>query len=260
MQNLDTIIKFLSFLGLDFEESKIYLTLLEKGGMTVLEISRITKVSRTNVYRLVEKLKTEGLIEEIQRSSKKILMPVGAHKLEMLVKEQESKAEYLRKFLPELSTIIPATNSISQPETKVMFYKGVEGIKQMVWNTLKAEGECVGYSYRTIAEIVGEDFAESWYTEFRFRKLRFRDLIGDEYLKSINQESPRKVDNPNFDSRFISKDVLDINHQVDIYNDIVAYYTWHEGEIFGVEIHNKKVAKLQKQLFEAIWRLGVTLE
>src|SRR5690606_24790627 len=144
MQSLDVVIKFLSYLGLDFDESKVYLTLLDKGPMTVLQISRATKISRTNVYRIADKLKEGGFLEE-KVDSKKLLYPVGMHKLEMLVKEQENRAEFLRNILPDIATIIPAATSMSQPDTKVLFYRGVEGIKQMVWNTLQANNECVGY-------------------------------------------------------------------------------------------------------------------
>ncbi len=67
-----------------------------------------------------------------------------------------------------------------------------------------------------------------------------------------------KVDN-RIDSRFISTEVLEINQQLVIYNDVVAYFSEIEGELFGVEIYNKNTAKFQKQLFEMVWRLGVEL-
>jgi hypothetical protein len=39
----------------------------------------------------------------------------------------------------------------------------------------------------------------------------------------------------------------------DIYDDIVSYYNWHEGEVFGVEIYNKHVANAQRTFFEMLW-------
>ena len=38
-----------------------------------------------------------------------------------------------------------------------------------------------------------------------------------------------------------------------VYNDVVAFYSWHKGEIFGVEIQNQDIAQLQKQVFELLW-------
>jgi len=254
MKNFDTIIKFLSNLGLSFDQSKIYIALIEKGEMSVLEISRLTSLSRTNVYRHIEDLKTLGLVEEVLKDAKKVIMPVGVHKLELIVREQESKAEFLRKIMPELSSIISTTSSLSQPGTKVLLYRGVEGIKQMVWNTLKANKECVGYTFRMLSEIVGDKFDSEWRAEFAFRKLKFRDVISDSYLASL-QESAKK-DSYNkllFQTRYLVPSILDVTHQMDIYNDVVAFYTWYDDEVFGVEIYNDKIAKLQKQLFELAW-------
>ena len=253
MKNIDVVIKFLSYLNLGFEESKVYLALLDKGASTILELSRATKISRTNVYRLIDILKENGFVEESSEGSKRLFHPVGMHKLEMLVKEQESKAEFLRNIFPEISTIIPASNSISQPDTKVLFYKGEDGIKQMLWNTLNAKSECFSYTFNSFEELVGKDFLESWIREYNFRRLKFRDLIGNAKILKNGDYSER------FETRFITPDVMTIDHQRFIYGDVVAYFDYSEGQLFGVEIYNKKNAKLQKQLFEIVWRLGVEI-
>jgi len=57
-------------------------------------------------------------------------------------------------------------------------------------------------------------------------------------------------------SRFIPEQMLRVNVQMDIYNDVVAQYSWHEGDVFGVEIYNAKTAHFQRQLFEIVWKLG----
>ena len=56
-----------------------------------------------------------------------------------------------------------------------------------------------------------------------------------------------------FTGRYLSPEVVDISVQMDIYNDTLAIYSWHEDEVFGVEIHNKKIADMQRQIFEALW-------
>lgn len=262
MQNVDVIIKFLSYLGLDFDESKLYLTLLNKGGMTVLEISKATKISRTNVYRIIDRLKESGFVEEVISSSpkktslkKRYIHPVGMHKLEMLVKEQESKADFLRNIFPEIATIIPASNSISQPDSKVLFYKGMDGIKQMIWNLLNAKIEICGYTFSTMNSYLDNEFISSWKREFSFKRLKLRDLISDtSIIKNSSKEFQER-----FETRFISPDILEVNQNTFIYDDTLAYLAIVEGELFGVELHNKSVSKTQKQLFEAVWRLGTEI-
>lgn len=260
MKNFDILLKFLSNLGISFEESQIYFTLVNQGPITVLEISRLTKISRTNVYRLVEHMAEKGLVEEQLKANKKLIVPAGPHKLELMVKEQESKADSLRKLMPELSEILATNESISQPGTKILMYRGSEGIKQMVWNTLKANKEVVGYTFRVLSEIVGKEFEELWRSEFIRKNLIFRDLISDAYTSSVVEHNEGdKYPRTNFQSKYIPPTVLNINHQCDIYNDVVSYYTWREDEIFGVEIYNKKIADTQKQLFNLAWEKAETL-
>ena len=245
---------FLTNLGLDSEESLIYLKLAEYGSLTYLELSKLTNINRTTLYRISEKLIQRGIIEEIIDEYKKLLKAVDIHKIEFLIKEQEAKAKLLRDIFPNIASMLPS-NPIGNPETKLLFYKGRDGIKQMFWNTLRAKDECLGYTYRCSTEIVGEKFTERWRAEFVNRGLRFRDIYSDSYLNSLSEENkvisyPKAI----FKSKYIDSKVLDINHQVDIYNNVVAFYNWHNGEIFGVEIYNKEVSKMQKQLFEIVWK------
>jgi len=257
MKNLNSIIKFLSTLGLTFEQSKIYISLLDEPGVTILQLSRNSKMSRTNVYRLIDDLKSLGLIDEIQRDGKKLIFPVGAHKLELVVKEQESKVEFMRNILPELSSLITSSETINQGGTKVQLYKGIEGVKQMVWNTLRANKECVGYTFRVLSEVVGEKFEAEWRQEFVFKKLKFRDIVSDSFLASTIGDERRRSDPTIFKTKYLSKTTLDISHQVDIYNNVVAYYLWNESEIFGLEVYSQRIADTQKQLFELAWDKGV---
>ena len=62
---------------------------------------------------------------------------------------------------------------------------------------------------------------------------------------------------PKYLSPVIPSQILNISHQMDTYDDVLAMYNWHQGEIFGVEIHNDKVAQVQRQIFEIVWKLAI---
>lgn len=80
------------------------------------------------------------------------------------------------------------------------------------------------------------------------------------YLNSLTeQELIEETTTEFFLSRYIPSDILEIAHQTDIYNDVVAYYNWYEGDVFGVEIMNAKIAKQQRQMFEIIWQMAKPL-
>ena len=257
VQKMNKIItEFLSNLGLDTEESAIYSTLLEKGPQTVLEISRNSGIDRTGVYRLLEKLHQAGIIEEIVDENRKIYSAADINTLEFLVKERENQIRRLHESLPFIDKIISSRKSTHQPGTKVLFYRGKDGIRQQVWNTLRADKVCLGYTYRKLGELIG-DYYIKWLDEWVEPKLIFRDIYSDDFLKSQKVQTIHPhIPEGFFQSRYISFDILNVNHQYDIYNDVVSIYNWHEGEIFGVEIYNQKIADLQRQMFEIVWKIA----
>ena len=260
MKDIQTLIKFLSNLGLNFEQSKIYLTLMENGGQTILQVSRNSKISRTNVYRHTEELKKRGLVEEISKDDKKILLAVGADRLELLIKEEESKVEFLKKVLPELSKFLTTTSSVSQPGVRVTLYQGQDGLNQLFWNATKATKEIVGYSFKHHSEIMGGEFAKKWNDELSIKNLKFRDLVSDTYLASVKEhENKMNYHKYSFITRYVPSNILDISQQFLIYSDVILYYGHHEEEPYGIEIQNSKIAKMQKQIFEIIWNVAQEL-
>ena len=248
--------EFLSALGLNNEEIVLYHSLVEKGEETVLQLARNTGINRTKVYRLLEVMKQKGVIEDIVREHKQMITAAPISRLEMLLKKQEARTESLRATFPSVAELLAQHAHHHDSQTKVLYYNGHSGIEQMIWNTLRAKKELYGYTYRMLAEIGGAKLAAFWRDEWVKRGLIFKDIYSDEYLRSKKQ-NPQKdsIASPSihFQSRYIPSTILDIQHQVDIYNNVVAYYNWHKGEVFGVEIYNQKVADLQKQLFQLVW-------
>lgn len=251
-QYLDFFIR----LGLSEEEAILYLTLTRKGILTALQLSRLTAINRTRVYRLLDRMKSIGLIEEVVDAHRTLTKAAGSDKLEQLLREQESKTQYLKKLFPEVIEIISGRETLVQPGTKVLFYRGKEGIRQQVWNTLRTKGKLLGYSYRPLIELIG-DYYLKWYEEWLSRKLYMIDIYSDSYLKSKKPWHYDSSTRPTkyIHSRYIPSSILDINHQVDIYNDVVSYYNWFEGDVFGVEIYNEKIASMQRQFFQIVWKM-----
>ncbi len=144
---MNKVSRFFINLGFTKEQSDIYLTLLKDGPQTVLQLSRKTNVNRTTLYRTLEKLHAQKLVEEIIDEYKKLYKAADFHTIDLLVKEQENRTEFLKTAFPEINALLTSTSS-SQPGTKVVFYRGSDGIRQMGWNTLKANRIVMGYTYR----------------------------------------------------------------------------------------------------------------
>lgn len=248
--NKNELNNYLVKLGLTSDEALLYLSLIEKGEGTPLSISRATGINRTKVYRLLEQMQSAKLIvQEIDENGTRV-SPAPVEHLQELLREKQHNIEELNEAWEEVSKGIEQISNEKGSETRVKFYRGRTGIEQMVWNSLKASSEIVGYTFRDLSYFVGQKFMEKFVAEFKNRNLRLREIYGDEYMAN------KHIDN-NFgsfvNSRYLPKRTLAIPHQTDIYDDVVSFYSWNEGEVWGTEIYNEKVATMQKQLFELAW-------
>lgn len=248
--NKNELINYLTKLGLTQDEVAVYLGLLEKGEGTPLSISRLTGINRTKVYRLIEQMeKRKMLVQEIKDSTT-CVSPAPIERVEELLKHKQLVITELSKSWNEAATMLDQMQASHQAETKVKYYKGNSGIEQMVWNVLKAKKDIVGYTFRDLSHFVGTKFMESFAEEFKRRNLKMRDIYSDEYLNSepIDNNWAGKID-----SRYLPSKILSIPHQMDIYDEVVTFYSWNGDEVWGTEIYNPKVAEMQRQLFELAW-------
>lgn len=248
--NKNELREYLQKLGLGTQVATIYMDLLEHGEGTPLSISRRTGVNRTKVYREIEEMAGLKLItQEVGDNTTKI-SPAPIERIEEILKQKQQGVAELSKNWSEATNLLSQLQAREQAETKVKYYKGKAGIEQMVWNILKAKNEIVGYTFRDLSHFVGAKFMDSFVEEFKRRNLRMRDIHGDEYLSSqpIDNNWAGKID-----SRYLPREILSIPHQMDIYDDVVTFYSWNEGEVWGTEIYNPKVAEMQRQLFELAW-------
>jgi len=243
-------------LGLEHEIADIYLALHAQGPQTISELSRNSKVERTRIYRLIDRLLESNLIEVETHYKRGIIKAAPIANLHILITQKEQELKSLTDEL-ELIQQVLARNSMSSPATRVQFYHGPEGIRQMLWNELGAKGEVLGYANRILEEATGKKYMERWTDEFESRKLRARILLNDDFINSWKDGkkhgigTDRRVKGMAYN--YIPTSVFKMTHLSDLYDNVVGYYHWKDGEVFGVEIYNQEVADAQRQLFEILW-------
>ncbi len=241
---------YLRKLGLTEEEAEVYLDLCEHADSTPLLVARRTGINRTKVYRVIEEMAKDRLVEIGVGAKTTHVSPAPVEQLELKLQQKQRRVAELtqnwRVVQEQLEGLVGAQTS----ETKVKYYKGKGGIEQMVWNVLSAKSEIVGYTTRDLSDFVGAKFMGEFAQEFVRRNLSMRDIYGDEYEtnKHVQYSWGERVV-----SRYVPKKILAIPHQMDIYDETVSCYHWVNEEVFGVEIINPLVAQMQKQLFELAW-------
>lgn len=113
-------------------EIAVYLFLLKNGPAYPTDVSRETKVARTNCYNVLKKLHEADLVTEALVGRRKKYQAKDPSSLRQIV---EKKKDILKNLLPELSALY----FFNRNKPVVEFFSGLENIKQLFDKTIGAE-------------------------------------------------------------------------------------------------------------------------
>lgn len=118
--------KYLEILGLSNKEIKIYLANLELGETSIMPIVQETRLARTTIYHILEKLRDQRLIEIIESRTRRIYIPYQPRKILTLLEQKQNKLkeniDTFSKTLPELTRLY----DFSPYMPKIRIFKGKE--------------------------------------------------------------------------------------------------------------------------------------
>lgn len=252
-EKVDSTIAFLTQFGVSEQEAKIYLGILSGRGDTALTISRYTKLARTKVYRLLDNLVAKGLVITRLGERGTLFSALPPSQLEILLSDREHELSKLRQSLPTLESQLNAL--VSQKETskspQVRYYHGVEGLKQVTYNSLKAKGELLSYELETMNSFLSRDWAEDFRRKFVANKIHIRTMVNSTKLTGWTDvtEMVKKY----WEMRHVDPKGKPFQFEILIYNDVYCMYRYTGDDIFCVEIRSQELADMQRQLFEIIW-------
>jgi sugar-specific transcriptional regulator TrmB len=242
------VVRYLERLGLDNEQAQIYIFLLTSGPSTVLAISRGLKTGRTKLYPLLDDLAEKQLITVHERHYGTSYEAQPPTALEFLVSEHERQAENLRSNLSSVSNYLVGMQKQSPAASRIVEYRGIDGLKQMNFNLTKADKEFRVFELAGLDKHLGKHFAEKQRQAFRDKKLASFDLTNNP-----DRTSESGVEGPSAQARYIDPKVFHIQFETYIYNNVTALLSYDQDDIFGIEIYSFKLAAQQKQLFDLLW-------
>lgn len=258
LTDVSAIRTYFAKLGFEPEIADLYLALHSHGPQTISELSRSAKVERTRIYRLIDKLLASNLIEVESRYKRGVIKAAPIANLHILITQKEQELKSLQDEL-ELIQQVLARNSLSNPTTRVQFYQGSEGYKQMLWNEAKAKTDALCICHSIAQPKIKKLFFERWVEECNKNNVRFREIHGDAFRKSSKEwyALQQNIRLAHYEARYINNEVFPITHSCDVYDNVVAYYNWKGGEIFSIEIYNQDIADAQRRFFEMLWGKSV---
>ena len=145
MSPVEKATEMLSDFGLTRNQAKVYITTAQLGLASVSQISKLSKVRREDVYRLLPKLEKRGLIEKLLGTPTKIRATPIKEAIAILIKREEEKAservtqlkvktkEFLRDF--DTNSLKPA---IATEEANFALISQRDGILTKVLNIIES--------------------------------------------------------------------------------------------------------------------------
>ncbi len=252
----DKIEHFLLGLDLTKDQIDIYIYLNVLGPSSVLALSKAIGTGRTRLYPILESLNEIGLVKIDEKHYGTTYEALEAKSLEFLVQEKVLKAVELKENLSEMQSLITQLSNTVTKGSRVIEYKGVEGLKQINFNLTKAHKECRVYELAHLDEyeVLPKAFVDRIRRSIAENKILNRDITNNPNFKYV--DNPYDPDKKFQSACFVEKSVFTINVETYIYNDCIAYLQYEQSEIFGVEIYNQALADQQKSLFDLVWSQG----
>lgn len=237
-----------NLLGLSQAEGKVYMTLLELGGGYVSAVARRAKLPRVNCYHTLQNLAEKGLVNYITKSRIRYYAPEPPQKIINILEE---RAGYAKKILPELLSI--SNTLVLKP--KIKYYEGMEGVKNILEDTLTANKELLGYTnLQGMSEVFG-DFITS-YAEIKMKKHIKTRLIcpsSEEAFTYIEKSYPKDFPLELIEILFVNPREFWFENEIVIYEDKVAVISLNKEELNGMIFESPVYARSQRAIFNLAW-------
>ncbi len=252
--NSNNIKDLIRDLGFSIEETDIYLYLDSMGERSALDISRSLDIPRTSVYRYLENLQGRGIVEEILDGKTKNFRSASPENFMLLLKEKEESLNREKDRVNKIVTGLQKPINSVAAKSEVLHYKGVEGLKQLTWNSLRAADTLRIYEIADMNIFMDYGFAEKVRQEFVNRGVRIHEMTNA--AKMGPWTNVQRLYREFWTCRYLSPEIMHISSEILIYNDVYAMYGYKDNDVWGIEIYNEDLAEMQKQIFDSYWRIG----
>lgn len=241
---MDNIKNLLAEIGFSESEAQILLQTIENGPSTVAELATKSNLSRQAAYLACEKLLAEGLISEVQRGTKRLIVPEKPSKILVFARRRladfQNKIENIENKIPELELRARTGKPV------VTLYEGQAALVDL-FQKLQGKGEI-----RELYELVDADAMHNVVDRSKLiaargdlaKKIRNKKAILIDSREEMRKEAKKREDYFLLPDKFGNFDA-----NITVADDYILFATF-EGKIFSAIIESKPIAKAMKILFK----------
>lgn len=241
MEDYTNMQKILRQYGLTEKEADFYIAALSLGTASITSITKKAGLKRPTAYLVIDELLKKHLLISVPQGKK--IFYKAEHPEKLIIKLEENRRK-IEEILPELVSLY----SSSSKDPKIRFYEGKEKLFSMYEEIFKA---------KKIKAMISVDRFLSLFTikdnEHFFRILtrhggKLHDMLQD--TKKAREFAGSKYRNGVGEVKILPK-TFDFATDVLVFDDKIALISF--GNIIGIIIEDKNIAKTQQQMLSFVW-------
>ena len=239
-------------LGLNQNQTAVYLTLLQMGQGQIQEIAETANQKRTTVYSILDHLIQKGLVNMIDKSQHREYFAENPEKIPGLIdREIENKKleqQNIQEILPELASLY--NSHATKP--KIRTYEGLEGIKQVFDETLLLPKgtETLAFASYSVIKSHLKEYITGFIARRAAKGITQRCISEDtpeareDLLK--NDARDKRL------TRLVNKDKFPISvDQINIFGNKIFIASYKD--MVAIVIESKPIATAMRSIFELAW-------
>lgn len=244
--------------GLTKDQSALYAALLAKGQQTAREATFEAKVNRTLGYAVLKQLEDMGLVIKSEEPGKVATFSpahpaVLQERIDAAARSAERAAIALKSALPDLSSAY----NLATGRPGIRFYEGLDGIKEVLEDTLTAKETICTYADLEMIEKFIPDINRDYAAKRDKLGLKKKALLLDTQENRFLLEGYHtKVT----DVKLIKTEAAPFKTVMQIYDGKISYFTLGTDILVGVIITDPYIYSMHKALFEAQWASPIATE
>lgn len=235
--------EFLTQLGLNQKQAKVYLACLELGEEVVSQIAKKAGLNRITTYEILKGLDIKGFVRFSKEKNKIHFSPVSP---KQLINRFKNSLQQLEGHQLELEAVFNA----NKKKPKVTYYEGINGIKQIYEDTLTVKKKPIitVTNPEPIEKKLGMKFWRDYWRQRIDFKINVKGFCPDNKRgKQVKKEQQKYLRQ----AKLFPKEKYNVETEIQIYDNKVALISFMDE--MGLIIENKEIADSLRSLWQLAW-------
>lgn len=239
-------------LGLTKGEIKVYLALNKLGESTIGPIGKESKVSKSKIYDILDKLIEKGLVGYLLKGGTKYFMANNPHMILEYIEKKEkelgkTKDDVVAEVLPQL---MMQRASTSKKRIAEMYegFQGIKAVREELMMDFKSEDTLLVLGAPKVANVKWE----GWFLDFHKKRIQRKVRMKIIYNANAKEYGKIRAKMRLTEVRYLPNKLVSPNW-IDIFPNVVLFVIVLNNPIAFV-VRDAELADSFRSYFEIVWK------